>query len=140
MPELPDLTVYLEALERRILGVPLERVRIASPFVLRTTDPRRLGLAAFDFPNGSGTLTEASRTHRAGVWTARGRDAVRAYDRGGTEVLGADLSTFGATLRRERHTLKRALTDHSLSRLLRGDWPQSIEEWEDVVWERVRAA
>lgn len=39
MPELPDITVYLDALERRILGRPLERVRLASPFLLRTADP-----------------------------------------------------------------------------------------------------
>lgn len=39
MPELPDVTVYIEALERRIVGQPLERVRLASPFVLRSFDP-----------------------------------------------------------------------------------------------------
>jgi formamidopyrimidine-DNA glycosylase len=39
MPELPDLAVYLEALEKRILGERLERAVIASPFVLRSVDP-----------------------------------------------------------------------------------------------------
>src|SRR5579885_20940 len=39
MPELPDLTVYVEANERRVLGKRLERVRLGSPFVLRTFDP-----------------------------------------------------------------------------------------------------
>jgi formamidopyrimidine-DNA glycosylase len=39
MPELPDITVYLEALERRILGQNLERIRIATPFLLRTIQP-----------------------------------------------------------------------------------------------------
>ena len=39
MPELPDITVYIEALEKRILGKRLERVRIASPFLLRTATP-----------------------------------------------------------------------------------------------------
>src|SRR5262245_61169318 len=39
MPELPDVTVYLEALERRILGHRLERVQLASPFLLRTAAP-----------------------------------------------------------------------------------------------------
>jgi formamidopyrimidine-DNA glycosylase len=39
MPELPDITVYLEALEQRILGQQLESVRVGSPFVLRTFDP-----------------------------------------------------------------------------------------------------
>jgi formamidopyrimidine-DNA glycosylase len=39
MPELPDLTVYLEALESRIVGMRLERIRIPSPFLLRTAVP-----------------------------------------------------------------------------------------------------
>jgi len=39
MPELPDITVYIEALQKRILGKRLERVRIASPFLLRTANP-----------------------------------------------------------------------------------------------------
>ena len=45
MPELPDITVYLEALERRILGRTLERVTLESPFLLRTVEPP-LGAAA----------------------------------------------------------------------------------------------
>ncbi len=39
MPELPDVLVYVEALERRILGAALQHARILSPFVLRTFDP-----------------------------------------------------------------------------------------------------
>lgn len=39
MPELPDITVYLEALERRIVGARLEQVRLASPFLLRSFAP-----------------------------------------------------------------------------------------------------
>jgi formamidopyrimidine-DNA glycosylase len=39
MPEYPDITVYIEALESRIAGRRLERIRIASPFLLRTVDP-----------------------------------------------------------------------------------------------------
>ena len=39
MPELPDITVYIEALERRVLGETLQRARIASPFLLRTAIP-----------------------------------------------------------------------------------------------------
>src|SRR5439155_21908668 len=39
MPELPDITVYIAALESRIVGQPLERVRIAKPFLLRSVDP-----------------------------------------------------------------------------------------------------
>jgi formamidopyrimidine-DNA glycosylase len=39
MPELPDITVYVEALERRVVGKQLEAVRIQSPLLLRTFDP-----------------------------------------------------------------------------------------------------
>jgi formamidopyrimidine-DNA glycosylase len=39
MPELPDIAAYISALEPRIVGQPLERVRIASVFLLRTADP-----------------------------------------------------------------------------------------------------
>jgi formamidopyrimidine-DNA glycosylase len=39
MPELPDIVVYIEALEKRILGQTLEHVRVASPFLLRTAAP-----------------------------------------------------------------------------------------------------
>ena len=39
MPELPDIVVYIEALEKRIQGAILERVRVASPFLLRTAVP-----------------------------------------------------------------------------------------------------
>ncbi|WP_423925648.1 DNA-formamidopyrimidine glycosylase family protein [Candidatus Palauibacter sp.] len=39
MPELPDITVYLEALEARVLGHTLDRVRLASPFLLRSVEP-----------------------------------------------------------------------------------------------------
>ena len=39
MPELPDIVVYIEALEQRILGQTLNRVRVISPFLLRTVAP-----------------------------------------------------------------------------------------------------
>ncbi len=39
MPELPDILVYVDCLEPRVLGQPLERVRLATPFLLRTVDP-----------------------------------------------------------------------------------------------------
>jgi formamidopyrimidine-DNA glycosylase len=39
VPELPDVTVYIEALKERILGARLERIRLGSPFVLRSVDP-----------------------------------------------------------------------------------------------------
>jgi formamidopyrimidine-DNA glycosylase len=39
MPELPDITAYIHALEARILGQTLQHVRLGSPFILRTVDP-----------------------------------------------------------------------------------------------------
>ena len=39
MPELPDITLYIEALDKRILGERLESIRIQSPFLLRTFEP-----------------------------------------------------------------------------------------------------
>lgn len=39
MPELPDITIYMEALHRRIVGRQLSRVRVRSPFLVRTFDP-----------------------------------------------------------------------------------------------------
>jgi len=45
MPELPDVTVYIEALEKRIVGDTLLGIRLASPFVLRTVQPRPAEMA-----------------------------------------------------------------------------------------------
>ncbi|MGH9458788.1 MAG: Fpg/Nei family DNA glycosylase [Thermoanaerobaculia bacterium] len=45
MPELPDVTLYIEALSSRLTGASLERIRFASPFVLRTVDPSPEALA-----------------------------------------------------------------------------------------------
>jgi formamidopyrimidine-DNA glycosylase len=39
MPEYPDVTVYIEALSERVLNQPIQKIRIASPFVLRSFDP-----------------------------------------------------------------------------------------------------
>ena len=76
--------------------------------------PGRVGLAAFDFPAGSLVLTEAGTKRRAALHLLRGQAAVAALDRGGLEPLGATPEAFEAALRRENHTLKRALTDPSL--------------------------
>ena len=164
MPELPDIALYLGALAPRVVGSRLERLRIASPFLLRTAEPpvadlagrqvvavrrigkrivlafegdtfvvlhlmiagrlhwkpagapipRRAGLAAFDFPNGTLLLTEAGSKHRASLHVVRGREALAAHDRGGLDVLTATLEQFRTALARESHTLKRALTDPRL--------------------------
>ncbi len=61
MPELPDITVYLEALERFITGQTLNTVQVRSPFVLRTFDPE---ISACD----GQTVTAVSRLGKRIVW------------------------------------------------------------------------
>ena len=73
--------------------------------------PGRIGLAAFDFPSGTVLFTEAGTRRRASLHFVQGEAALDAHDRGGLEVLEADAAAFRAALRRENHTLKRALTD-----------------------------
>ena|SRR5919106_303381 len=76
--------------------------------------PGRVGLAAFDFPDGTLLLTEASTKKRAALRLVRGEKELDALDPGGIEPLEADAAAFRAALRRENHTLKRALTDPRL--------------------------
>ncbi len=164
MPELPEIVVYLDALAARILGERLERVRIASPFVVRSVDPplqeafgrtvgalsrlgkrivlsldddyhlvlhlmiagrlrwtraraalpKRMGLAAFDFPSGTLVFTEAGAQRRASIHLVRGGAGLAEHDPGGLEVLETDLERFAEAVTGENHTLKRALTDPRL--------------------------
>jgi formamidopyrimidine-DNA glycosylase len=76
--------------------------------------PGKAGLAAFDFPNGTLILTEAGSQRRASLHVIRGREALAAHDPGGADVFALDLEGFARQLRRENHTLKRALTDPRL--------------------------
>jgi len=164
MPELPDVEVYVEALRPRVANEVLGRVRVATPFLVRTADPPlsaafgrrvagvsrqgkrivlalegelflalhlmiagrlhwkepgarlpgRVGLAAFDFPAGTLTLTEAGTKRRAALHVLAGRAALATLDRGGLEPLEAGRDAFREALTRENHTLKRALTDPRL--------------------------
>ena len=160
------MTIYLEALQSRLLGKTLHKVRLGSPFVLRTVDPSprelegktvrelrrlgkriafgfedelflvihlmiagrfkwlepgakvpaKLGLAAFDFDSGTLLLTEAGSKKRASIHVVRGEAALEEHDRKGLEPLTMTLDEFRAALTRERHTLKRTLTDpHTFS-------------------------
>jgi formamidopyrimidine-DNA glycosylase len=68
-------------------------------------------LAAFDFPDGTLTLTEFGPKKRASLHLVRGDQALLEHDPGGLEVFEIDLETFRAAITRENHTLKRALTD-----------------------------
>jgi formamidopyrimidine-DNA glycosylase len=76
--------------------------------------PGRIGLTAFDFPDGTLILTEAGTKRRASLHVVRGEDGLAAHRPGGLEVLDADPAAFRAVLRSHNHTLKRALTDPHL--------------------------
>jgi formamidopyrimidine-DNA glycosylase len=76
--------------------------------------PGKIGLAAFDFPNGTLILTEAGSKRRASLWLVRGEQSLEQFARGGLEVLDASLAQFTERLVQENHTLKRSLTDPRL--------------------------
>ena len=164
MPELPDITVYIETLRARILGQEIRGARALNPFVLRTVDPPlsavvgkqvrtisrlgkrivigtddalyivihlmiagrlrwreggktiagKLAQAALEFERGTLYLTEAGSKRRASIHVVHGADALAQFDRGGLEVLDADLAEFASRLKSENHTIKRSLTDPRL--------------------------
>ncbi len=74
----------------------------------------KLLLASFHFPTGTLQLTEVGSKRRASLHLVAGRERLREFERGGLEVLEADLLSFAERLRSENHTLKRALTDPRL--------------------------
>jgi formamidopyrimidine-DNA glycosylase len=76
--------------------------------------PGRISLAAFDFPEGTLVFTEAGTKRRASLHLVEGEAALAAMDPGGLEVLDASAEEFAKRLRRDNHTLKRALTDPRL--------------------------
>ena len=76
--------------------------------------PKRVGHAAFDFPNGTLVLTEQGTKKRASLHVHRGEKGLTIHDRGGVEPLEADLEASARALRRENRTLKRALTDQRI--------------------------
>src|SRR5690349_24374497 len=79
----------------------------------KTADGRRT-LAAFDFDNGTLTLTEAGTRKRASLHLVRGEAGLAALDPGGVDVFAVSLDQFSAVLTSANHTLKRALTDPRL--------------------------
>jgi formamidopyrimidine-DNA glycosylase len=79
-----------------------------------TKVPGKIGLAAFDFSNGTLILTEAGTKRRASLWLVRGEEGLEQFARGGLEVLDATRDEFAERLQRENHTLKRSLTDPRL--------------------------
>jgi formamidopyrimidine-DNA glycosylase len=76
--------------------------------------PGKVGLGAFDFASGTLILTEAGSKRQASLYVVRGEAALAAHDPGGLEVIPGGVAAFAAALRRENHTIKRALTDPHL--------------------------
>jgi len=76
--------------------------------------PGRSTLAVFEFENGSLAFTEAGTKRRASLHLVQGEAALADFDKGGLEVLEAELADFTRRLKTENHTLKRALTDPRL--------------------------
>jgi formamidopyrimidine-DNA glycosylase len=76
--------------------------------------PSKLNLAAFDFDNGTLTLTEAGSRRRASLRLVVGEAGLQDLDPGGLEISDANLESFTTVLQSANHTLKRALTDPRL--------------------------
>ena len=76
--------------------------------------PGKVGLMALDFDAGTLIMTEAGTKRQASLYVVQGCEALERHNPGGLEVLNIDLATFVEALRRENHTLKRALTDPHL--------------------------
>jgi formamidopyrimidine-DNA glycosylase len=75
---------------------------------------RKIGLAAFDFAEGTLVLTEVASKKRASIHAVRGAAALAGHDPGGMDVFDATFDAFRAALVLENHTLKRTLTDPRL--------------------------
>jgi len=73
--------------------------------------PKKYGLAAFDFPDGTLLFTEAGTKRRASLHLVVGDAALTDLDPGGIEIATAGFEDFKQALLAERHTLKRALSD-----------------------------
>jgi formamidopyrimidine-DNA glycosylase len=76
--------------------------------------PGKVGLMALDFDAGTLIMTEAGTKRQASLYVVQGREALERHNPGGLEVLNIDFATFVEALRRDNHTLKRALTDPHL--------------------------
>jgi len=74
----------------------------------------RRNLAAFEFPTGTLSLSEAGSKRRASLHVVEGEGGLKALDPGGLEVFAANLAQFQQVLSGVNHTLKRALTDPGL--------------------------
>ncbi len=95
--------------------------------------PKKVGLAALDFADGTLILTEQGTRKRAGLWVLRGEEALAAEDRGGIDPLVANPEELARALRTENRTIKRALTD---PRILSGIGNAYSDE---ILWEAAMA-
>src|SRR5690606_27768790 len=80
---------------------------------LRWTDPgksipKKVGLLALDFEEGTLLLVEQGTKKRAGLWVLRGEDSLAEEDRGGIEPLEMTLDDMKAALQKENRTIKRS--------------------------------
>jgi formamidopyrimidine-DNA glycosylase len=179
MPELPDITLYVERLAELAQEQRLESIRIGNPFVLRTLEPKpeafagrhlqdvgqigkrivlsfdgdlfaiihlmiagrlrwrplgsklpkRQGLVAFNFTNGTLLFTEVGSKRRASLHLVEGANGLSDFERGGVNMLQV-------TPQNEMNycpgcqTGGRILADRALSHLLKKDWPRTLEELE----------
>jgi formamidopyrimidine-DNA glycosylase len=78
------------------------------------TIPGKVGMAAFDFPSGTLLFTEQGSKRQASIHLVRSAAGLIEFERGGLEVMEADLPAFAERLTAENHTLKRALTDPTI--------------------------
>jgi formamidopyrimidine-DNA glycosylase len=76
--------------------------------------PAKTALATFEFNGGMLALTEAGTQRRASLHLVSGRDALKAMDPGGIDVMQCSAAEFAAQLAAENHTLKRSLTNPQL--------------------------
>lgn len=184
VPELPDVVVYLEALQRQVLGQTIEGIRIKGISALRSFDPpisevegrpiigfrrlgkrlvfelgdapgsvedvedvdasdsdrddalflvihlmvagrlfwqdpgaklNKIGVAAFDFADGTLVLNEAASKKRARIWVVKGEEQLTEdHDRGGLEPLEISEPEFIERITARNRTVKRALTDPTI--------------------------
>ena len=74
----------------------------------------KIGLAAFDFTNGTLILTEAGSKRRASLHVIAGKSNMQKLDPGGIDIFTVTVDDFATALTRENHTVKRSLTDPHL--------------------------
>lgn len=91
-----------------------------------TAIPPKRGHAALDFAEHTFLLTEEGTKKRASIHVLRGERSLADHDRGGVEPSAMTVADLAGALRRERHTLKRSLTDARLVSGIGGAYADEI--------------